>query len=287
MERKRILKLLPILIPFVCIFFSGILLTVLQSFGKLTPSPDHDTVFFAYGKILSSPWFYRSFLYSLRIALLSAGISVFLGTLFAYMVFKLPVKGQRLAIVYKIPLILPHISVAFIVFILWGKSGIFSSFAYKLGLSTGIDNFPDLLYSGHGWGIVTAYIYKEIPFVMLMVLSLMRKFDTRLETVARKLGAGRIRTFRKVVLPHLAPVMHTTFIILFLYSFGAFDIPFLIGESDPSMLSIQVFNLYFMRDLANRPYAMAILTIMLIFGSLFIYFYTRLANRFDGRLRKL
>jgi putative spermidine/putrescine transport system permease protein len=287
MKKERILKLLPILVPFVFIFFSGILLTVLQSFGKLTPSPDHDSAFFAYSKVLSSRWFYRSFFYSLRVALLSASISVLFGTIFAYLVFKLPLKDQRFSIVYKIPLILPHISVAFIVFILWGKSGIFSSLSYKFGLTAGIENFPDLLYSGRGWGIVTAYIYKEIPFVMLMVLAVLRKFDTRQETVARELGAGRVRTFRKIVLPHLTPVMHTTFIILFLYSFGAFDIPFLIGESDPSMLSIQVFNLYFKRDLANRPYAMAILTLMLIFGSFFIYFYTRVANRFDGRLRKL
>jgi putative spermidine/putrescine transport system permease protein len=100
-------------------------------------------------------------------------------------------------------------------------------------------------------------------------------------------GAGRMRVFFKVVLPHLVPVMNTTFIILFLYSFGAFDIPFIVGESRPSMLSIQVYNLYFKRDLTNRPQAMAVLVLMFLFSVVFIYLYTRVSERLDSSGRKI
>jgi putative spermidine/putrescine transport system permease protein len=89
------------------------------------------------------------------------------------------------------------------------------------------------------------------------------------------------------VLPRLAPAMHTSFIILFLYSFGAFDIPYILSESRPGMLSIQVFNLYFRHDLARRPEAMAMLTIMFCFAVIFIIAYTRTVTRMEDTVRKL
>lgn len=53
------------------------------------------------------------------------------------------------------------------------------------------------------------------------------------------------------------------------------------------MLSITVFNLYFKRDLAQRPEAMAILTLMFCFAVLFIIVYSRIVNRLDSAERKV
>ncbi|MFO7783071.1 MAG: hypothetical protein ACQET7_03040 [Thermodesulfobacteriota bacterium] len=81
--------------------------------------------------------------------------------------------------------------------------------------------------------------------------------------------------------------MHTAFIILFLYSFGAFDIPFVLSESRPGMLSIRVYNLYFKRDLARRPEAMAILVILFCFAALFIMAYSLVVRRLESSERKV
>jgi putative spermidine/putrescine transport system permease protein len=81
--------------------------------------------------------------------------------------------------------------------------------------------------------------------------------------------------------------MSTTFIILFLYSFGAFDIPFLLSESRPEMLSVFVYNLYFQRDLSRRPDAMATLVVMLLFSGLFILLYSHFVSRLRMEDRKL
>ena len=78
-----------------------------------------------------------------------------------------------------------------------------------------------------------------------------------------------------------------TFIILFLYGVGAFDIPFLLSESNPGMISIRVYNLYFRRDLANRPEAMAMLVAMFVFSLIFIWAYTRVVERLKPSERKL
>ena len=284
---KLILKLSPLLLPYLVLFCGGVFLTCSQSLGFLTPLPYEGGLAEAYGSILSSPSFYASFFFSLQVAALSAFLAVAAGTLLAYWVWKLPAKLQTAALIYKIPLILPHIAVAFVVLLFWSRSGIVSSLAHSTGLIEGMQEFPNLLYSGWGMGMILAYALKGTPFAMLLVMALLLRFDTRQIQTAVMLGASRLRTFVRVVLPRVAPAMHTAFIILFLYSFGAFDIPYILSESRPGMLSINVYNLYFKRDLARRPEAMAILVIMFCFAVLFIFAYTRVVNRLENVERKI
>jgi putative spermidine/putrescine transport system permease protein len=93
--------------------------------------------------------------------------------------------------------------------------------------------------------------------------------------------------FSRLFLPRLTPALHTAFIILFLYSFGAFDIPYILSESRPGMLSIHVYNLYFKHDLSRRPEAMAILVIMFCFAVGFIVAYSKVVRRLEDGVRKL
>ena len=286
-KHANLLKLLPLLIPFTLLFLGGSLFALLQSLGLFNPLKPDGGLLAPYQKLLSNPWFYRSLFFSLYVSFSSAALSVLIGTLLATIIWRLPGKTQKFAIVYKIPLILPHIAVAFIVLVLFSRTGLFSALLYRLGVISGQEEFPSILFGGNGLGIIIAYIFKEVPFVVLMVSGILKKFDIRHIHTARMLGASRLTTFFRIILPFLLPVINTTFIILFLYSFGAFDIPFILGESRPEMLSIFVYNLYFQRDLVNRPYAMAVLVFMLCFSALFIYLYSRLVSRLEAGARKL
>ncbi len=284
---KLLLRLSPLLIPYLILFCGGVFLTVGQSLGFLTPLPYTGGTFEAYTQLFSDPHFLASFLFSLQVALASALLSVTAGTLLAYWVWKLPQRLQTAAIVYKIPLILPHIAVAFVVLIFWSRSGIVASLAHSLGLIDAMQEFPNLLYSGWGLGMILAYSLKGTPFAMLLIMALLLRFDSRQIQAAYMLGASRLQTFFRVVLPRIAPAMQTGFIILFLYSFGAFDIPYLLSESRPGMLSVNVYNLYFKRDLARRPEAMAMLTFMFCFAVLLIVAYSKIVNRLEDAERKI
>jgi putative spermidine/putrescine transport system permease protein len=282
-----ILKLSPLIIPFTVIFTTGVFLTILQSMGFFIPVPIEGRLFEAYVGLFSGSWFYVNLGFSLYCAFVSALISVGLGTFLSYYIWRLPVHLQQIAVLSKIPLILPHIAVAFIVLMFFSNTGYLSSVLNRAGLIEDAAGFPSILFSGYGFGIILAYVYKETPFVMLLVSSVLKKFDQRQIETAKMLGASRGRVFFKIVFPFLLPVINTSFIILFLYAFGAFDIPFMLGESHPGMLSIQVYNLYFKRDLVNRPQAMAILVVMFAFSLVFIYLYSRIAQRIDVRFRKI
>lgn len=283
--RLQLLRLLPIGVPFLLIFLYGIVYAILQSFGFITPVPSDFKVLDSYKVLVSDPWFIKSCLYSLKIAFISAIISLFVGSVMAYWLWNL--DDKKYTIVYKIPIILPHIVAAFFIQIFFSRSGLLSTILYNIGIIKTITDFPLLVYSDSGIGIIMAYIYKEVPFVILFKLAIYNRIEIKIITAAENLGAGKLYTFFKVILPYLIPVMNTLFIILFLYSLGAFEIPFLVGASRPEMLPVYVYKLYFEKSLSYRPVAMAALVLIFLFSSVFVFCYSHISKKILNGARRL
>ena len=172
--------------------------------------------------------------------------------------------------VYKIPLVLPHVVVGFLVILAFSRTGWLSSAAHALGLIAEPTDFPDILYGGRGLGIITAYIIKETSYAALMTGALMARMPPGRWRTARMLGASPWTAFRTVLVPAARPAIYSSFLLLFLYSLGAFDIPYILAESRPEMLSVYVFNLYFRKDLSRRPEAAAILVVLLAISLLIV-----------------
>lgn len=286
-RREQFIRLVPLLVPFLLVFGCGLGITLLQSVGLLMFSYTYDDLFFAYRELFADAWFFQSAAFSLYVAGVSSSLSVFIGTALAYAVWKLPERFRYLTTMYKIPLVLPHIAVGFLAVIFLAKTGILSSIAYHLGLIHSFEDFPGLLYTPSGIDLISAYIYKETPFVMVMVYAMMIRFDRRQIDTARMLGAGRIRIFSTLILPFILPAINTAFIILFIFTFGGFDLPFVLGDSYPGMLSIRIYEYYFQKDLAERPVAMAMLSLIFVFSLLFIALYLRLSTRLARGVRKI
>lgn len=282
-----ICSLLPLLIPFVAIIGGGLLITALQSIGLFMFSYTYDDMLFAYKELFADSWFLQSALYSLYVAFVSTLISLIIGTFFAYLIWKLPGRYHSRTVIYKIPLILPHIAVGFIAVILLSKTGILASLAYQLGIIDSFEDFPNLLYTRAGIDLIVAYIYKETPFVMVMVYAILSRFDRRLIETASMLGASPLRCFFSLILPFIMPVINTTFIILFIFSFGGFDLPFVLGDSYPGMITIRIYEYFFHKDIVLRPIAMAMLTLVFTFSLIFIFVYLKVSIRLEKGVRKL
>jgi putative spermidine/putrescine transport system permease protein len=288
MKRRSItLNLLPLLIPFLAVFGCGLLITGLQSFGFFMFSYRYDDMFFAYKELFSDTWFLQSVLFSLSISFAASLASVVLGTILSYFIWKLPDNQHSWTIIYKIPLILPHIAVGFIAIILLSKTGVLSSLCYHLGFISSFVEFPQLLYTAYGIDLISAYVYKETPFVMIMVYASLSRFDKRYIETAAMFGASSVRIFFSLILPFILPVLNTTFIILFVFTFGGFDLPFVLGDSYPGMLSVRIYDFFFQKDIYLRPVAMAMLTLVFVFSLLFIFGYLRMASQLEKGVRKL
>ena len=292
-QKTALLHLLPLLIPFLLLFVWGVGYTV---FGSLDTGSGDVGLGNAglghaglehYRAALSDPMLRASVFHTLVVAFTSALLSVALGTFLAVGMWRLPRRFAAAATLYKIPIILPHLTAAFIVMVLLSRSGVLASVVHHLAGSGTADGypFPDLLYGDSSVGLVAAYVWKEAPFAALLILSVLTKLDYDLVHTGRMLGGGRLFVFRRIIYPHIAPVMDTSFIILFLYTLGAFDIPYLIGASSPRMLSITVYNLYFRRELAVRPEALALLSLLFAFSLIFVAAFFRITQRMRGRVR--
>lgn len=235
---------------------AGFLATLADSFGLggSTPGPA------AWGELVRSAWTWRSLGFSAAVAGISSLLSVTLAVPLALFLHGLPRGAASLAGIYKSAIVLPHLAVGYLAVLLVSRTGLVGAALVSAGLVPGFEALPDPFARGGGPAIVLAYVFKETPYAVLMLHASLRKLDPRLAETARMLGAGRGSILGGIVLPHLAPTLSATGAILFLYAFGAFDLPWVLGSGDPAMLGIEVYGRYFLRDLAARPRAAALLS---------------------------
>src|SRR5690606_1421246 len=118
-----------------------------------------------YKEVLCSKGFLESLKFSLKTSLVSSLIAIVLGILLSYAIFQL--KGKKVLVenLYKIPIAVPHLVAALLVYNILSQSGILPRILYGAGLIADQGQFPSLLYEKNGIGIIIAYVWKEIPFV--------------------------------------------------------------------------------------------------------------------------
>lgn len=243
-------------------------LGVIPAFGLTEPTLDY------YREILTKPDMVKSVLYSLRIAFFSALFSTAAGVLLcALLVTGRRTKGKMMRIV-QLPIIVPHVVVALFVINICSQNGLLARIACALGLIGEQQEFPALIYDARGHGIMLAYLWKEIPFIVYFVIALMANIDGNLGEAAVNLGAGRVQTFFRVTLPLCANTIYSGFLIIFVFALGAYELPFILGATTPKALPVQAYIQYTHPDLRNRPYAMALngLIIIISLASACAYF---------------
>jgi putative spermidine/putrescine transport system permease protein len=231
--------------------------------------------------LLSDPVVRASLGFSVRVAAISSISSILLGVMLALWLWKQPPAFP--GYLYTLPLIFPHVVAAFFVIAWFSRSGLMSGLLYQLGIIQSLDGFPVLVFDNNGFGVILAYIYKETAFVVLLMLAAIRKIDSRLISTARMLGAGRTKRFFSVILPETGATLAVAWIIAFLYSFGAFDIPFLTGSASRPMASVAAYRLFFEGTLADRPRALALLVLIWLITMLFLIIFA-LMQQFPPRL---
>ena len=129
-------------------------------------------------------------------------------------------------------------------------------------------------------GIIMQYVWKEVPFIGLILLANMQTIGRDYEAVAQSLGASRWQSFRHVLLPLLMPGLLTAGMIVFAFTFGAYEIPALLGQSYPATLPVLAYQSFTDVDLNARPEALAMAMIIALLSAVMIYGYTRFTRRY-------
>lgn len=240
------------------IFIIGLGTGIIQSLGVIPAFGLTEPTLKYYKEILTRSDILQSLKYSLYIAFVSAFFATSIGTILCAILVNLrQVKGKVMRVV-QIPIIVPHVIVALFAINILSQNGILARIEAQLGLISDQQQFPLLLYDGHGIGVILAYLWKEIPFIVYFVIALMANISDSLGEAAINLGANRIQVFWKVTLPLCMNTILSGFLIIFVFALGAYELPFILGATLPRALPVLAYIEYSKPDLLARPYAMAI-----------------------------
>lgn len=257
----------------------GLVSALMQSLGVMPALGLTKPTLQYYRDALAKPELYAALRLSFRTAFISAVLASVLGTVLCGILAATNKNQAAWLHIAELPIIVPHVTAALLMVNVFSQNGMLARFFYALGLIETQQQFPMLLYDPQGAGVILGYLWKEVPFILYFVYALMSNISKSLGEAARNLGAGSVRTFFSITLPLCKNTVMSGFLIIFVFSFGAYELPALLGATLPKALPVLAYQAYIHPDLHNRPYAMAINGIIILISLLFAMLYFLLMEK--------
>lgn len=114
---------------------------------------------------------------------------------------------------------------------LLGSDGIINRMLMQMNI---IDEGMSLLYNRRAVILVMVYMY--LPYAILPIFSAIDRFDFSLLEAARDLGATKMQSYIKVLLPSIKSGINTAIIFTLIPAFGAYTIPLFVGGKDSYLI---------------------------------------------------
>ena len=261
------LSLIPALLVVGLLFGASLFSGVAQSLGDLAIIGESRLSLDAYTNLLlgTTPAG-REFWPALGFSLWVSGAATLLSALGA-LLLAVALSGRQLAsganvLALNLNLALPHLVWAIAISLLLAQSGLIARLAAALGLISAPAEFPVLVRDRYGLGIIMHYLSKEIPFLTLILLAVLRTQGAAYNLVAENLGASFWQRLRYVTLPLVLPGLAAGALLVFAFTFGAYEVPALLGVRYPRTLAVLALELFTNPDLHSRSEAMAISLVM-------------------------
>ncbi|UCB46810.1 MAG: ABC transporter permease [Spirochaetota bacterium] len=233
-NRKHIVLLTPLFTYFTFFFFAPMFVLFVYSFWLKTSTGLVPTfTLHNYLYIFSRKLYPITILRSLRIGIITALICV----LISYPVaFSLTFKYKKLQD-FVLYLILVSLFSSYLVRVyawktILGSNGFINQILRYLGLIK--EPLTFLLFSPTA--IIITLVFILTPFTILPIFSSMQNISVDLIEAARDLGANKLQTFYKIVLPLSIPGVITGFIFSFTISTGDYVTPQLVGGTEGLMV---------------------------------------------------
>ena len=192
---------------------------------------------------------------SIIAGVLTTLVSVPIGVLAAYGTLQL---GGRLRLMVATLIVLPAVIPAILIAI-----GMFFMLA-RLGLV------------GTMSGLVLAHVALAIPVVFVVMSAAFSQFDFSQERAARSLGAGRVQTWRTVVIPQVSGPMVASALLAFVTSLDEVVVAMFITSGDNATLPKVMFTA--LRDKID-PTIAAVSTVLLMVATLAVVVIIRKAGQ--------
>ena len=277
-------SLAPTLLILTLLLGASLLYGLMQSLGYLTIIGEKELSLTAYKNLFTAQGtagreFWISLGFSLWVSLASTVLSA-IGALFlATLLNRRPSNFNTFALNWN--LAFPHLVWGVFMLLLLLQSGLLARWAGALGIIQTPADFPVLVRDRYGIGIILTYLGKEIPFLTLLILALLRTQSDGYLLVAQNLGTNTWQRFRLVTLPLVRPVLVSGSLLVFAYIFGAYEVPALLGVRYPRTLPVLALESFTNPDLRARAEGMAI-SLIIAFIVLMIAGFARAKEEMQG-----
>jgi ABC-type spermidine/putrescine transport system permease subunit I len=137
---------------------------------------------------------------------------------------------------YRWPLFIPFIVTAQLMRGFLAKNGTLNHVLVGSGLIE-----PLAAQSLLDWrGIVIAFVWKQTPFVTLLLAGAMAALDRQHVEAARNLGASRLRALFEIVLPQVRGTLLVGVVLSFVTMLSVLSVPLMINPNSPTMITVDI-----------------------------------------------
>lgn len=229
-----------------------------------------DFSFQNYAGILTDPYYLTVFSNSIVISLGVTLGTLILGYPFAYYLVRYA-KTSRAFLLWAIylPLMVSVIVRAFGWIVITADTGLINSALMGLGII-----HKPLIMLFELESMVPAMIHRYLPLMVLPLINAIGKIDDTLYSASANLGAGRLRTFRRVIFPLTSPGIVAGSQLVFANVLSDFVIPNLLGSTRFRMLAPVIYEEAAIQVAWATAAALAIVMLVVVTVMLFISNYT-------------
>lgn len=197
---------------------------------------------------------------SLVTASLATAVCVALGVPLAWVLARANFPGRRvLRALVTVPLVLPPVVGGVALLLLLGRRGLVGQY---------LDQWFGLTLPFTTAAVVIAEAFVAMPFLVIAVEGALRGVDRRYEDAAATLGASRLRIFRRVTLPMVAPGVAAGAVLCFARALGEFGATITFAGSFPGTTRTMPIAVYL--ALESDPEAAIVLSLVLLAVSVLV-----------------
>lgn len=137
---------------------------------------------------------------------------------------------------YRWPLFIPFVVAGQLMRTFLAKNGLMNNMFVGSGLLEPLQTTSFLDWRG----IVITFVWKQTPFVALLVAGAMASLDRSTIESARNLGAGRVRILVEIVVPQVRSTIAVGLILSFVVMMSVLSVPIMINAQTPTMLTVDM-----------------------------------------------
>lgn len=205
----------------------------------------------------------KSYKISFGTAFIAAIINMIFGLIIAWVLVRYKFLGHKLIdAIIDIPFALPTAVAGIALTSIYGPNGVIGKFFIKIGIKIAFTPI----------GIIIALIFIGLPFVVRTVQPVLESLDKECEEASLCLGASRVRTFLKVILPELLPSLITGFTLAFARGLGEYGSVVFIAGNIP--MKTEITPLLIRSKLEQYDYSGATAIALILLVSSFIILFS-------------